>query len=177
MLGKLEKYWMKSRRADTCRSWWEELDSTCVRCSMVSSRGPSVPRSCANGCASVPTRRDSAYLHRMLRRLDPEAAKKIHANDKPKLIRALEICLASREQMTEMWKQGRDALQGFRILRLGLNPDRDALYERINERARRYVRGRPGGRDRAPVAERTATPPVRSAHSATNRPSSCYAVR
>ena len=39
--------------------------------------------------------------------------------------------------MTEMWKQGRDALQGFRILRLGLNPDRDALYERINDRARR----------------------------------------
>jgi tRNA dimethylallyltransferase len=81
-------------------------------------------------------KKGSAYLHRILCRLDPEAAGKIHANDKPKLIRALEICLASREQMTEMWKQGRDALQGFRILRLGLNPDRDALYERINERAR-----------------------------------------
>jgi len=78
-----------------------------------------------------------AYLHRMLCRLDLEAAKKIHANDKSKLIRALEICLTSREQMTEMWKQGRDALQGFRVLRLGLNPDRDALYERINERSRR----------------------------------------
>jgi tRNA dimethylallyltransferase len=81
-------------------------------------------------------RKGSAYLHRILRRLDPAAAEKIHANDKPKLIRALEICLASREQMTEMWKQGRNALQEFRILRLGLNPDRVALYERINERAR-----------------------------------------
>jgi len=82
-------------------------------------------------------KKGSAYLHRMLCRLDPEAAGKIHANDKPKLIRALEICLASREQMTEMWKQGRDPLQGFRILRLGLKPQRDALYARINERARR----------------------------------------
>jgi len=82
-------------------------------------------------------KKGSAYLHRMLCRLDPEAAGKIHANDKPKLIRALEICLASREQMTEMWKQGRDALRGFRILRLGLNPDRAALYERIDERAHR----------------------------------------
>jgi len=71
----------------------------------------------------------------MLCRRDPEAAGKIHANDKPKLTRALEICLASREQMSEMWKQGRDALRGFRILRLGLNPDRAALYERINKRA------------------------------------------
>ncbi len=79
----------------------------------------------------------SAYLHRMLQRLDPAAAAKIHAHDIPKLIRAIEVCLASREQMTEMWKQGRDPLKGFRILRLGLNPGRDALYTRINQRAQR----------------------------------------
>lgn len=75
------------------------------------------------------------YLHRLLRRLDSDAAEKIHANDIPKLIRAIEICLASQQKMTEMWKQGRDPLTGFRILRVGLNPDRDALYARINQRA------------------------------------------
>jgi len=75
------------------------------------------------------------HLHRVLRRLDPDAAAKIHANDIPKLIRAIEVCLASRQKMTEMWKQGRDPLTGFRILRLGLNPDRDTLYARINQRA------------------------------------------
>jgi tRNA dimethylallyltransferase len=80
-------------------------------------------------------RRGAGYLHRILRRLDAEAAGKIHANDTPKLIRAIEVCVAARRQMTEMWKQGRDALTGFRVLRLGLNPDRDALYARINERA------------------------------------------
>src|SRR4029077_4993713 len=53
-----------------------------------------------------------------------------------KLVRALEVCLASRAKMTEMWAQGRDPLRGFRILRLGLNPERGALYERINRRAR-----------------------------------------
>jgi len=37
--------------------------------------------------------------------------------------------------MTEMWKQGRDPLTGFRIVRLGLSPERDALYARINQRA------------------------------------------
>ena len=76
------------------------------------------------------------YLHRALLRLDPDAARQIHANDIPKLIRAIEICLSSRKKLTEMWKQGRDPLKGFRILRLGLNPDRDALYARINERAK-----------------------------------------
>jgi tRNA dimethylallyltransferase len=79
----------------------------------------------------------AGYLHRVLKRLDPMAAGSIHSNDTPKLIRGIEVCLASRDRMTDLWKQGRDPLQGFRILRLGLNPNRDALYERINERARR----------------------------------------
>lgn len=79
----------------------------------------------------------SGYLHRVLRKLDAAAAQAIHPNDTPKLIRAIEVCLASRQKMTEMWKQGRDPLRGFRILRLGLNPDRKALYQRINDRARR----------------------------------------
>ncbi len=77
------------------------------------------------------------YLHRVLRRLDPQAAAKIHCNDTPKLIRAIEVCLASREQMSELWKQGRDPLSGFRILRLGLDPERQALYDRINLRAQK----------------------------------------
>jgi tRNA dimethylallyltransferase len=81
--------------------------------------------------------RGTIYLHRVLRRMDHDAAAKIHANDLPKLIRAIEVCLGSRQKMTEMWKQGRDPLQGFRILRIGLNPEREALYGRVNERARR----------------------------------------
>jgi tRNA dimethylallyltransferase len=80
-------------------------------------------------------RKGSNYLSRLLRRLDPVAAGKIHANDMPKLIRAIEVCLASRDKMTDLWKQGRDALTGFRISRLGLNPEREALYRRINQRA------------------------------------------
>jgi tRNA dimethylallyltransferase len=80
-------------------------------------------------------KRGNDYLHRILQRLDASAARRIHANDVPKVIRAIEVCMASRNSMTELWKQGRDPLQGFRILRLGLNPERDALYARINRRA------------------------------------------
>jgi tRNA dimethylallyltransferase len=82
-------------------------------------------------------RRGGGYLHRVLRRLDPAASEKIHPNDTRKLIRAIEVCLASRQKMTELWQQGRDPLRGFRILRLGLDPDRQALYERINLRAQK----------------------------------------
>ena len=79
--------------------------------------------------------RGSMQLHRILSRLDAAAAAKIHANDTPKLIRAIEVCLASRQKMTELWQQGRNPLRGFRILRLGLDPDRAPLYQRINRRA------------------------------------------
>ena len=84
----------------------------------------------------------SGYLHRMLGRLDPAAAGRIHANDAPKLIRATEVCLAARARMSELWQQrGRDPLQGFRVLRIGLNPERQQLYERINQRARQMFEG------------------------------------
>ncbi len=77
------------------------------------------------------------YLQRVLQKLDSAAARKIHANDIPKLIRAIEVSLAARKPMTEMWKEGREPLAGFRILRIGLNPDRALLYDRINRRAQK----------------------------------------
>jgi len=79
--------------------------------------------------------RGSNYLFQVLSRLDPGAAEKIHPHDAAKLIRAIEVCLASRQKMTDLWQKGRDPLRGFRILRVGLNPDRAALYARINDRA------------------------------------------
>ena len=80
--------------------------------------------------------RGASYLHHLLRRLDPAAAAMIHPNDEPKLIRAIEVCLTARGPMSELWQQrGRDPLRGFHILRIGLNPPRQQLYDRINQRA------------------------------------------
>jgi len=80
-------------------------------------------------------RKASGYLHRLLHRLDRAAAAKIHSNDRAKLIRAIEVCLTTRRRLTELWEHGRAGLEGFRVLRLGLNPGREALYRRINQRA------------------------------------------
>ena len=81
--------------------------------------------------------RGTRYLHGILHKLDPAAAEKIHANDIPKVVRAIEVCMASRQPMTELWKQRQDPLRGFQILRIGLDPERQALYEHINLRAQR----------------------------------------
>jgi len=82
-------------------------------------------------------RRGSAWLHKLLRRMDAATAERIHANDMPKLIRAIEVCLAARRPMSHIFlddDMARDPLVGFRLLRIGLNPPRAALYERLNRR-------------------------------------------
>ena len=76
------------------------------------------------------------HLHRLLRRLDAPAAAAIHANDLPKINRAVEIALTSGRPMTTAWTEAAPLpLSGYRILRIGLDPDRTQLYSRINQRA------------------------------------------
>jgi tRNA dimethylallyltransferase len=73
-------------------------------------------------------------LHRLLKRFDSTSAGKIHANDIPKVTRALEICLLTRQPVSRLFQQGRDALTGYRTLKLGLLPDREVLNPRLDER-------------------------------------------
>jgi tRNA dimethylallyltransferase len=85
-------------------------------------------------------RRGQGHLHRTLARFDPKAAQLIHPNDVSKSIRAIEVSLAARRPITEQWTEGRDALTGYNILRLGLAPARADLYTRINARAEAMFR-------------------------------------
>jgi tRNA dimethylallyltransferase len=81
-------------------------------------------------------RRKSGSLHRLLRRFDPEAAGRIHPRDVPKVTRALEVCLVTRRPVTELFQQGREALGGYGILKIGLSPAREQLYERLDRRTK-----------------------------------------
>jgi tRNA dimethylallyltransferase len=82
-------------------------------------------------------RHGNGWLHRVLRRLDAATAERIHANDTAKLIRAIEVCVAARKPMSQIFGDqdiGRDPLTGFRLLRIGLNPPRQRLYDQLNQR-------------------------------------------
>lgn len=76
-------------------------------------------------------------LHRILTRLDPPVAARIHPNDVNKTIRALEICLLARQPATALFQQGKTALRGYRVLKLALDPERSELRDRIALRAQR----------------------------------------
>jgi len=73
-------------------------------------------------------------LHTMLELLDPDAADQIAPADEQKLIRAIEICLLTKKSLTEVHRSGRKPLTGWRILKIGLQPGRDALVQRIDKR-------------------------------------------
>ena len=73
-------------------------------------------------------------LHRLLSRFDSATAARIHANDVPKVTRALEVCLLTRSRVSELFQTGRDSLTGYRTLKLGLFPDRELLNPRLDAR-------------------------------------------
>ena len=53
-------------------------------------------------------------------------------------MRAIEVCLALRKPLSQILgdqEKARNPLTGFRLLRIGLNPPRQALYDRLNRRA------------------------------------------
>jgi tRNA dimethylallyltransferase len=78
------------------------------------------------------------YLHRLLQRLDPDAAQRIATRDKPKIIRALEVRLETGKPLTEHLKiEPRRPLKGFVVCTVGLDPPREECYSRIDVRVER----------------------------------------
>jgi tRNA dimethylallyltransferase len=96
--------------------------------------GPSRDEELRSRLERSASRRVPGYLHRLLARLDPEAAARIHPNDQPKLLRALEVRLIEGRPLASLLRRGLAPLQGFRALKLFLDPPREALYERIDRR-------------------------------------------
>jgi tRNA dimethylallyltransferase len=83
--------------------------------------------------------RSAQYLHRVLRRLDPEAALRIGSRDRPKMIRAIEVCLLTGRPLSEVHRSGRTPLEGYYPIKIGLQPPRAALYDRIERRTHTMI--------------------------------------
>lgn len=80
---------------------------------------------------------DTEELHKMLERLDPQSAAKIHFNNKVKIIRALEVCKTLEKPHSQA--AGKKEPE-FNVEWIGLNfKDRTVLYERINKRVDKMI--------------------------------------
>ena len=78
--------------------------------------------------------RGPARLHAILKRLDPESAARIEPADTQKVIRAVELRLLAGKPVGDIHRSGREPLQGYEIVKIGLAPPRPALYARIHQR-------------------------------------------
>jgi tRNA dimethylallyltransferase len=79
------------------------------------------------------------HLHRVLARMDKEAAKQIAPRDTQKIIRAIEIRNLAGKPVGEIHRGGRRGLEGYHVAKVGLQPARDALYARINARVEAMI--------------------------------------
>ncbi len=73
-------------------------------------------------------------LHELLVNVDSEAAAKIHKNNVKRVIRALEVCHITGKKFSEMNTDIRKPSEKYNCIIIGLEMDRDILYQRINKR-------------------------------------------
>jgi len=78
-------------------------------------------------------------LHRLLKRLDPEAAGKVAPRDTQKIIRAVEMRILAGKPIAEIHRSGRSPLQGYNVYKIGLQPPREQLYARIDSRVKEMI--------------------------------------
>ncbi len=86
-------------------------------------------------------RHGAEHLHKLLRRLDPLAAGQLYPRDWPRVQRAIEVYLQTGRSIVDQQPERPEPHESSRRLRiLALNPPRDELYKRINERTEAHFR-------------------------------------
>lgn len=77
----------------------------------------------------------SEVLYNKLLDLNSDMAEKIHKNNGQRIIRALEILKNGNEKGNNFRKENKD----YNLLYIGLNMDRERLYDRINDRVDKMI--------------------------------------
>lgn len=80
------------------------------------------------------TEKGAAYLHGLLREVDPDSAQAIHENNRKRVIRALEFYEQNKYPISLHNKQQRERQSAYLSCYFVLNDDRQKLYTRIDQR-------------------------------------------
>ena len=80
-----------------------------------------------------------AQLYAKLQRDDPASAKRIHPNDRFRIIRALETLETVGRPLSELQRRHGFAEKHFNAFKIGLTIDRERLYTRINQRVEAMI--------------------------------------
>jgi tRNA dimethylallyltransferase len=84
--------------------------------------------------------RGSVYLYQRLRKIDPQAALKIHHHDTRRLVRALEVFESTGKPISLLQKQRSGITDKYAVRIFCLNLAREKLYQRIDARVEKMFR-------------------------------------
>jgi len=91
--------------------------------------------------ARIVEKEGSAPLFERLKRLDPDTARKLHANDTYRIMRALEVFESTGRSISDFHHQHQFQERQVDALKLGLHMQRDRLYRRIDRRVDKMMAG------------------------------------
>jgi tRNA dimethylallyltransferase len=101
--------------------------------------GPSRDEGLRERLDGLAERFGDARLHRLLAHVDPEAARRIQAHDRVRIVRALEVYRATGRPISAHHRTDAEPLRGYRVLLLGLNPGRAELRRAVERRTREML--------------------------------------
>jgi tRNA dimethylallyltransferase len=100
--------------------------------------GPSRDAALRSRLEQIASRFGNPRLHRLLEHLDPHAARRTHANDRVRIVRALEVYRLTGRPITAQQSLGATALEGPQLV-VGLDPDRARLRDAVAQRTREML--------------------------------------
>lgn len=96
--------------------------------------GPSRDEPLRRRLESMADRFGDARLHRLLRHVDPAAARAVHPRDRVRVVRALEVYWKTGRPISEHHGRPGAALTGWRVLIVGIAPARGTLRAAVERR-------------------------------------------
>ena len=96
--------------------------------------GPGADAALRRRLESIAERRDVTFLHRLLRKVDPESALRIQSRDLKRLVRALEVFFLTGRPLTAHFADTRSPIPDVEVLAIGLRLPAEAISARVTRR-------------------------------------------
>ena len=101
---------------------------------------PKIPEKLRQELFSLQEEHGTSYCWEQLQKHDPQTAKRLHPNDTSRIMRSLEVVLATGTSIADFQLQQPFAEARYPVLAIAYEWERSQLYERINQRTRKMLK-------------------------------------
>lgn len=101
---------------------------------------PKIPEKLRQELFSLQEEHGTSYCWEQLQKHDPQTAKRLHPNDTSRIMRSLEVVLATGTSIADFQLQQPFAEARYPVLAIAYEWERSVLYERINQRTRKMLK-------------------------------------